>query len=232
MSEGKRDIFATLKHLVVDDEDQKPGTVTVKPGIPSVRPSAPVAAASPVLTAPVAMPTFAAPVQSDTADAETLTLFQNAVMTPTVNGHPSQFMKFFAMWTALNKPADATTVIGALNVSDPGITLEAVVTDYQAHMAQLDTVSAQADAELAQAGDADLKVIHDAADALRAQNDAAQAEITRHQTETADRNAKLAELTTQEANAKNTTSQAQQRAVVAQNTVRGTLISFKNILKV
>lgn len=127
---------------------------TVAPGAtPQSAPSQsapPLGAFSTLAAAPVSPPTSPQTsgmtsfinTQPAGPDPQALGIVESAVYVNFDDGRggqrPSRFMAFMKMYGLMGRPADINSVLGALQITDPSFTAEAVASDARAHLTMLD----------------------------------------------------------------------------------------------
>ena len=211
-------VEAAKHELFTDDEPAKTASEAARPPSEPMTPTvgAYVPSAAPAMTSAAGV----APV-----DPEALKIVKGNVYVD-VNGHPSRFVKFLKMLDALGRPQDA---LRALQVADESITTDSILTDISAHLELLDqcnkTASAQFDAaSVERLGGRDKEIA-----AFQADNQNAAKEIERHQTETSERNGKIAALQKARSDDEAKITAARQREAGAEQAVRTELQSTQQL---
>ena len=120
-------------------------------------------------------------------DPDALKLIRDSVMTESVDGRPSEYIKFLKIWDAINRPSDISTVINVLKITDPTVTVETIGNDLRIHISLLDKTVQEAESQINSTAQSSLAEIENKISALQKQDDVAKSEISRHQAEIASR---------------------------------------------
>ncbi len=208
---AKHELFTEDEPAKTEGEAPRAPSEPISPAVGAYVPSAPSAMNLAAGGAPV--------------DPDALKIVRGNVYVD-VEGHPSRFVKFLKMLDALGKPQDA---LRALQVADESITTASILSDIDAHLELLDrcnkTANAQFDAASAERlGGRDKEIA-----ALQADNQNAAKEIERHQTETSERNGKIAALQQARSEDEAKITAARQREAGAEEAVRTELQSTQRL---
>jgi hypothetical protein len=141
----------------------------------------------------------------------------------------SRYLTYQNMAAALGHPSDASVPLKALRVSDPNISVAAIATDINAHLALLEQVTAKAEADFVAAAQDKLGNADKQIQALNDANANAQSEIARHQKETTDRIAQITQLQQQRAADEVAINRARSQTQAAEAAVKTSLLSAQQI---
>jgi hypothetical protein len=228
MTGKEKGFFDKLKDAVVEhDENEKPAHIA--PAAQALSPSMATsfaAPASPILVTPSYTPTTMSPTE---VDPEALATVKAAVYVPTLAGRQSNFILFLNMWEALGKPADPAIAVKALQVSNPNITIPSIISDIDQHGMLLDNTVAGAKQTFDNVASQTLGGNDTEIASLTEANAKAQAEIDRHNRETAERNTRLAALQSERAENEAKLNRARARANAAETLVRSELVGMKQL---
>lgn len=177
-------------------------------------------------------PMLGMPGAPEPLDPKVVEMVSSGVFTDVVDGgkaRPSRYMLFSKMWQTLGSPADANIPLNAMKVTDPSMTGGAVLQDIDAHLALLDGVAANANAEIdgvaaTKIGGADQKL-----QAIQQANEAALREIERHQKEISERSAEAATLQGQRAADEASINRAKAKTAAAVESIRAQLQGARNL---
>lgn len=236
MADGKKGggLFGKLgdaiAHELMDDDGKTPAKTT------------PAAAPAPVAPTPISgtMPyTFGTGAGSDPAlssipgapeplNEDAVKAISSAVFIDLPTGK-SRYLTYQNMATALGHPADPSVPLKALQVSDPSMSVGAIATDINAHLALLDQVTAKAESDFSAAANDKLGGADKQIQALNDANANAQAEIARHQQETTDRIAQIAQLQQQRSADEVAINRARAQTQAAEAAVKTSLLAAQQV---
>lgn len=223
----KPSFFDHIKDMVVEDDASTPHEAET-PSTPI--PSLGFGLGSPGVQAPSApqTATFTRPLGNELDPAVVQTV--EAGVYVDFGGKSSKFLKFVQMWHKLGQPQDPTTVIGALQVFDVTITKQAILDDLAGHFKLLDNTAAQAKTAFDEAAKQQVGGAGDEISALTKANEDANAQISKLQQESSARTARIAQLTTQRADAQAKIDVVVHNTENAVNKVRGDLTSLQQLI--
>lgn len=209
----------------------QPAASPFTPGATAMAPS-PIQHAAPAVS-PIVVGTTPPPSAPlpEPVDPEALALLQGQVLVEKfANDQPSRFLVFVRTWEAMGQPADTTSVLRVLQITQPNLAAADLLADMQSHIALLDKASADAEAAFARAAQDRLGSKDTELQSLDEANKHAVAEIERHNREISERNAKITSIQTARAEDEAAIQRGRQRSVTAEGVVRARLLQFQNLL--
>jgi len=235
MADGKKGgglfgkLGESIAHELFEDDGKTPAAKPTATPAP-----APMAPPAPTGTMPYTFGTGSDPALSsipgaaEPLNADAVKAISDAVFVDLPTGK-SKYLTYQNMATALGHPADPSVPLKALQVSDPNISVAAIATDINAHLALLDQITAKAEADFAAAAAEKLGGADKQIQALNDANANAQAEIARHQQETTDRIAQIAQLQQQRAADEVAINRAKAQTQAAEAAVKTSLLGAQQV---
>ncbi|MDB5189649.1 MAG: hypothetical protein JWL82_606 [Parcubacteria group bacterium] len=217
----KKGIFATLgsigEAIAGEVMEEKPGHDAESAQAPPSPSPAPIPSVSSLVSA--------AQTPSTSIDPDMLARVHQKVFNV-----PSQVTTFIKMYEVLGKPQDISTVLNALQVSQPGLTGQVILQDLKTHLDLVDEASRDFDEEMVEESTTRLGGRDTEINDLNAKNTAATAEIARHQREITERTTRVSVLTQERVGEQDALARTKQRFASAEASVRSELLALQQRL--